>query len=99
MMQTSIHCQRTFSFRLVLRGGAVCFPLLFCSCERAPSFSVLGSFFPDWMLCIVVSILLTVVARMLLLRFQFEQELRPLVLVYPSMAAFFAFTLWLIFFS
>jgi hypothetical protein len=32
-------------------------------------------------------------------RIDFEKELSPLIVVYPCMAAFFTFTLWLLFFS
>jgi len=68
-------------------------------CSRAPSFNLLGSFFPVWILCGVVGIVLTVVARILFVRADFEKELSPLVLVYPCMAAFFTFSTWLLFFS
>jgi hypothetical protein len=68
-------------------------------CSRAPSFNILGSFFPSWILCGVVGILLTFAARMLFVRANFEKELSPLILVYPSLAAFFTFATWLLFFS
>jgi hypothetical protein len=68
-------------------------------CSRAPSFSILGSFFPDWILCGVLGILLTFGARILFVRLKFEQELSPLILTYPCLAAFFTFSIWLLFFS
>jgi YtcA family len=68
-------------------------------CSRAPSFNILGSFFPAWILCGVIGILLTVFARVLLVRQKFEEELSPLILVYPCLAAFFTFTVWLLLFS
>ncbi len=71
-------------------------PLLLASCSRAPSFDILGSFFPAWLICLAVAILLTVLARWLLMRFHIEIAF-PL-LVYPSLAAFFTFMLWLVFF-
>jgi YtcA family len=73
--------------------------LLSAGCSRAPSFNILGSFFPAWILCGVIGILLTVFARVLLVRQKFEEELSPLILVYPCLAAFFTFTVWLLFFS
>ena len=80
---------------------AVCACLIVASagCSRAPSFNILGSFFPSWILCGVVGILLTVVARALFVRANFEKELSPLILVYPSLWAFFTFLIWLLFFS
>ena len=68
-------------------------------CSRAPSLNILGSFFPAWILCGVIGILLASGARMLFVRANFEKELSPLILVYPSLAAFFTFATWLLFFS
>lgn len=80
--------------------GLVWAPVLWIAgCSRAPSFNILGSFFPAWILCGVIGILLTAAARVFFVRIQFEQELSPLILVYPCLAAFFTFTLWLLFFS
>jgi hypothetical protein len=70
--------------------------LLLASCERAPSFDVLGSFFPAWLVCLVAAILLTVFARWLFLRLRVALE--PPILIYPSLTALFTFALWLIFF-
>ena len=70
-------------------------PLL-SSCSRAPSVEVLGSFFPGWLVCFIVAIVLTALARLGLLRLRVKAAL-PL-LVYPSLTALFTFLLWLIFF-
>lgn len=79
---------------------AACAALLFnAGCTRAPSFNILGSFFPSWILCGVVGIVLTVLVRVLFVRAKLEQELKPLILVYPCIALFFTFTTWLLFFS
>ncbi len=64
-----------------------------------PSFDLLGSYFPAWMLCMLAGILATVMVRFALQRLDWEYHLAPLVLVYPSMATFFCFALWLAFFS
>jgi hypothetical protein len=79
--------------------AACCACTLLQGCSRAPSFNILGSFFPSWILCGLIGILLTVGARLLFLRYNFEQQLSPLILVYPCLTAFFTFTLWLLFFS
>jgi hypothetical protein len=68
-------------------------------CSRAPSFNILGSFFPAWILCGVLGILLTVGVRIVFARTKFEQELSPLIVVYPCLAAFLTFLIWLLFFS
>jgi NhaP-type Na+/H+ or K+/H+ antiporter len=78
------------------KAGIVLAPLLCASCSRAPSFDILGSFFPAWLICLILGIVLTVVARWLLSRLHIEVALP--VLVYPSLTALFTFLLWLVFF-
>ena len=70
--------------------------LLLTGCSRAPSFDIEGSFFPAWLVCLLVAILLTVFTRWLLLRLRIPLALP--ILSYPSLTAFFTFTLWLAFF-
>ena len=72
-------------------------PLLLASCSRAPSFDILGSYFPAWLICLTLGVVLTVVVRWLLLRFQIGVVF-PIV-VYPSLTALFAFGMWLVFYG
>ncbi len=72
-------------------------PLLLASCSRAPSFDILGSYFPAWLICLTLGVVLTVIIRSLLLRLQIEVVL-PIV-VYPSLSALFAFGMWLVFYG
>jgi hypothetical protein len=69
---------------------------LFASCSRAPSFEILGSFFPAWLVCFAVAIPLTVFARWLLLRLHIAIVFP--ILIYPSLTALFTLALWLAFF-
>jgi len=73
--------------------------LLLCGCGRAPSFNILGSYFPAWLLCLIVGILLTAAVYWLLDRIQLAKEIIWTIVVYPCLTAFFAFILWLSFFS
>jgi hypothetical protein len=68
-------------------------------CARAPSFNIVGSFFPAWLICMVVGIGLAVIANWVLRRYKLDQQIVWTIVVYPCLAAFFAFTLWLVFFS
>lgn len=61
-------------------------------CARAPSFDILGSFFPAWLFCAVLAIFLAVVSLQILRRYI---EIAWPVAVYPSLTALFAFALWL----
>jgi hypothetical protein len=56
---------------------------------------VAGAFFPGWILCILAGIAATVALRYLLARARLEPSLGPLLLVYPSLAALIALSLWL----
>jgi hypothetical protein len=66
------------------------------SCSRAPSVDILGSYFPAWLVCLALAVLLTALTRLVLLRFHMNLDLA--ILAYPSLAALFTFALWLIFF-
>jgi hypothetical protein len=85
--------------RFAMIGACAALLLVAPGCSRAPTFNLLGSFFPAWILCGVIGIVLTVAVRIFFVRIDFEKELSPLIVVYPCMAAFFTFTLWLLFFS
>jgi YtcA family len=65
-------------------------PLIVCllctGCSRAPSISIIGSFFPVWMLCAIIAVVIAFVVRALL------------ALFYPSVVVLSACALWLIFF-
>lgn len=65
-------------------------------CGRAPSFDIIGSFFPAWMVCLALGILLTAAARWIFLRLHVVIALP--VLTYPSLALLFTMAFWLLFF-
>jgi len=83
----SNECRRISRCHLIL--GA----FFLTGCGRAPSFDVLGSFFPAWLVCVALSLILTAAARWLLLRLQIVIALP--VLTWPSLTALFTFALWL----
>ena len=81
-------------------GTSFALALLAAGCSRAPSFNILGSFFPAWIVCGVIGILLAVGVRLFFVYIKLEDKLLlPLILVYPCLTLFFTFTLWLLFFS
>jgi hypothetical protein len=67
-------------------------------CQQAPSFNILGSFFPAWLLCVTLGILLAVGTRFLLLAVHLEEALSPPIVMYPCLTGLFTFGLWLLFF-
>jgi len=71
-------------------------PWLLAGCSRAPSVDILGSFFPAWLFCLAVSVLVAALVRWALS--WFHTNLALPVLAYPSLVAFLTLALWLIFF-
>ena len=80
----------------LLPWAAACAALMVAGCSRAPTYDIMGSLFPAWLLCIVAGALLALLARWLLLRARISL-LYP-VLVYPCLGAVFTFAIWLVFF-
>jgi hypothetical protein len=80
----------------VLRCVLTVAALLLTGCGRAPSFDVLGSFFPAWLACLTLGLVLTAAARWLLSQLQIVIALP--VLTYPSLTALFSFAFWLAWF-
>ena len=76
----------------------ICLCLACSGCSRAPSVSILGSFFPIWMICIAIGVVLTFIERSLLARFGLEKHVGPLWLFYPSSVTLCACVLWEIFY-
>lgn len=70
--------------------------LVLDGCDRAPSFDVLGSFFPAWLVCLALALVLTAAARWVLSRLHIVIAVP--ILTYPSLVAMFTFALWLAFF-
>jgi hypothetical protein len=81
-----------------LRYLVLLVPIFLAGCTRAPSFNILGSYFPAWLFCLVIGILLTVAARILFRKYNVMEALNPPLLMYSCLTAFFTFAIWLIFF-
>ena len=82
--------------KLPFAGAAALAVLPLAGCQRAPELDILGSFFPAWLVCFAVAVVLTVVGRAVLSHFHLKVDLA--LLFHASSAAFFTFALWLIFF-
>jgi len=74
-------------------------PWVVAGCGRSPDYSILGSFFPAWIFCAVAGLLIMTSVRSLIGRTEMADHLVAPVLLYLSMAIFFACALWLAFFS
>jgi hypothetical protein len=63
-----------------------------------PQINVIGSFFPSWMLCAAIGIVIAVIARQVFLRAGVDPYLGPRALVYPSLALLVTLALWVTWF-
>ena len=77
------------------RSGLVFTCLAVAGCDRAPSLDIMGSYFPGWLVCLTIALVLTVLLRFLLLRLKIE--LAAPIVVYPSLLAGLTFAQWLLF--
>jgi hypothetical protein len=70
-----------------------------CHSTHAPTVDILGSYFPAWIICIVIGLFLTILARQFLIGFRLDPHLRPAPLVYVCLTICFTLAVWLIFFK
>jgi hypothetical protein len=68
-------------------------------CASAPSISILGAFFPAWMLCIIAGIVLTLVLRGLLLAVGLDEHIGPRGVIYPAAVVLLTLVTWMTFFE
>jgi hypothetical protein len=68
-------------------------------CAYSPSFNILGSYFPSWIVCCAVAAAVTFAAHRLFTKWKIVTELWPLPLVYTALFSFVSCIVWIIFFS
>jgi YtcA-like protein len=76
---------------------AVIWPL--SGCAMAPSVNVLGSFFPAWLICIVIGIAAAVLSRRLLVATGIAPHVGAPTLIYPCLGGLWIFATWLLLFG
>jgi hypothetical protein len=73
--------------------------LTIAGCSGPPTFNILGSYFPSWLVCVGIAIGLTFLAHLLVTTKKLADQLWPLPIVYTALICFFSCTLWVIFFE
>ena len=71
--------------------------LALTGCRVGPSIDVLGSFFPAWMLALVIGLVITGLVRQLFIATDLHAYLRPRGLVYACLIILSTLTTWLLF--
>ena len=66
--------------------------------EHSPTVDVLGSYFPAWIVCIVLGLALTIITRHIFIIVKLHSHLRPVLLVYLCLMICFTLAIWLLFF-
>jgi hypothetical protein len=92
MRSPSEHAKLLLAPTLVLVLGG-------CSQGGAPSLVLFGAFFPDWMLCAVLGIVVAIVARVAFVATGLAAVLPYQLLVCSSVGLIFALLAWLIWFG
>ncbi|HET9087984.1 MAG TPA: YtcA family lipoprotein [Acidobacteriaceae bacterium] len=88
---------RGFS-QMSLVGAAL---LLLCTtgCAYPPSFNILGSYFPSWLVCCAAAAVLTFLAHVLFTKTRLIGELWSLPFLYVALFSCLSCVLWIIFFE
>ena len=68
-------------------------------CSHSPSQNVMGSFFPSWLLCVLIGICLAIVCQIILRGIGAAEHVLVPMLTYPAVALAATFLAWLIWFS
>ncbi len=63
---------------------------------HSPTLDVLGSYFPAWMACIILGLVLTLITRQILIGFKLNTYLRVAPLVYVCMMISWTMAVWLV---
>jgi hypothetical protein len=63
-----------------------------------PQINIIGSFFPSWMLCLLIGIVVALLARLLFIRTGIDPYVGPRALVYASLVILVTLVLWVSFF-
>jgi len=61
-----------------------------------PVINVEGSFFPAWIVCMSVGVVVTALLRQLFAATRLEPHLGPLLLIYPSLWTLLTLAMWLL---
>ena len=89
------HC---LSRQMLLRSAAGMSLIFLTGCRGAPSINLLGSFFPGWMLCMILGAIGALVLRGLFVKTNVDVHLPLRALIYLCLWVFITLLSWLLFF-
>ena len=74
-------------------------PGFLTACSRNPSVEISGSFFPAWMISILLGVIAAVVAKRIFIRMGIDPHLKPHLFTYGALALSVTLLSWLLFYS
>ena len=74
-------------------------PLLFVGCSGSPSSELLGSYFPSWMICSVIGVVVAVIIKIVFKAAGFDEHIPLRLAVYPGIIFSVTFFTWLVWFG
>ena len=85
--------------RLLERSWAALPMALLSGCSRSPNVDILGSYFPGWIICVVLGVGLTGIAHVVLRQRALLNAVGHPALIYPCLVLLFSCVLWLCLFA
>lgn len=65
-------------------------------CSLSPSIPVIGAYYPGWLLCLIIGVILTLISRRIIL-YRYP-SLALASVIYTALFALYAMLVWLVFF-
>ena len=87
-----------FTGRRLLRVTAGTSLIFLTGCRGAPSVNLLGSFFPGWMLCMILGVMGALALRRVFIKTNIDAHLPLPAFIYFCLWVFITLLLWLLFF-
>ncbi|WP_047488892.1 YtcA family lipoprotein [Terriglobus sp. TAA 43] len=73
--------------------------LFLTGCSRNPNVEIVGSYFPGWMISLVIGVALTMLTHLLIRKRYPAQDFGHPALLYPALLTLFTCLLWLLLFA
>src|SRR5262247_1965223 len=89
LLESSYRAGRVRATAISMTGAAL------SGCRPGPDITLAGSYFPSWMLALVLGVLVTIVCWQLFTRIGIDPYLWPRPLVYAGLILIITLTLWL----
>ncbi len=80
-------------------GLILAMPGFLTACSRNPSVEISGSFFPAWMISILLGVIAAVVAKRIFIKMGIDPHLKPHLFTYGTLALSVTLLSWLLLYS